>query len=312
MKRWTMGGASAMLALALFAAGCAGERNGATAGGSTHDTGLRLAPDPANVNAQIAAVVDAPDADPRLCTYQWSRNGAQIAEASGSTLDPVRFRKGDRIGVAVGVPGTNGRPGRTLNAELRVGNAPPAVTAIALATAPGASGTEVRATPEYSDPDGDEVTCTYQWLRNGQAVAGATTPAFVVTNLGAGDRVCVDVTADDGDLRSEARRSEEVRFDNRPPAFTSQPVALSPTEATFRYQAVAADPDGDPLRYELVRGPAGMTVAPNGALEWPLPPPAERAGVYEITVRATDGKGGEAIQRFTLRLGAPTAKSNAS
>jgi len=65
---------------------------------------------------------------------------------------------------------------------------------------------------------------------------------------------------------------------------------------------VASDPDGDPLRYQLVSGPLGMSIDAQGMVHWSLPPPESRAGEYAVKIQAADPNGGQAVQEFTLRL----------
>ncbi|MEL7521568.1 MAG: putative Ig domain-containing protein, partial [Cyanobacteria bacterium J06553_1] len=60
---------------------------------------------------------------------------------------------------------------------------------------------------------------------------------------------------------------------NRPPNFTSTPVVDAFINQPYTYDADAVDPDQDPLTYELVQGPDGLTVDPNtGLVEWTPPP----------------------------------------
>ena len=58
-----------------------------------------------------------------------------------------------------------------------------------------------RAAAGFSDADGDAVSYTYQWFRNGTAISGATGRTLDLAEAGngdAGDTVAVDVTALDG------------------------------------------------------------------------------------------------------------------
>jgi len=65
---------------------------------------------------------------------------------------------------------------------------------------------------------------------------------------------------------------------NQSPVFVSVPptsIAVRDDQPVgqFRYEAIAIDPDGDPIRYELLDGPDGMTIdAATGLVSWDVPP----------------------------------------
>jgi len=129
-----------------------------------------------------------------------------------------------------------------------------------------------------------------------------------MSGLAVSDRIAVEVVASDGESGSPPLCSDAASIENRPPGFTSSPTAPAPADTVFQYQAVASDPDGDPLRYELAEGPPGVTVDPGGRVVWRLPSGASRSGEYSITLRSLDSKGAAATQRFSIRLGPPSAR----
>ncbi|NER35197.1 MAG: DUF4114 domain-containing protein [Oscillatoria sp. SIO1A7] len=60
---------------------------------------------------------------------------------------------------------------------------------------------------------------------------------------------------------------------NRPPIFTSTPVVDAWINQLYTYDSEARDPDQDPLTYDLIVGPEGLTVnSSTGAVEWTPPP----------------------------------------
>lgn len=66
----------------------------------------------------------------------------------------------------------------------------------------------------------------------------------------------------------------------------------------YQYGIQAVDPDNDPLSYELVSGPSGMSVdATSGILRWS--PPSESAS-ESVVVRVSDGRGGVDEQEFSI------------
>src|SRR5262249_18713937 len=98
---------------------------------------------------------------------------------------------------------------------------------------------------------------------------------------------------------------------NHPPVFTSTPVTQASVGAAYSYQATAADPDGDPLTYQLLVGPAGMSIGPqSGLVQWT--PTLDQLGTQDVTLQVSDGRGGSATQTFTVHFPAPPPPSNAA
>lgn len=95
---------------------------------------------------------------------------------------------------------------------------------------------------------------------------------------------------------------------NGPPLFVTAPVTHASIGAEWSYAAQAQDPDGDAVAYELVAGPAGMSVDPeSGLATWALALP----GTFPVELHATDGNGGAAVQQWTLTVGKTPADAGA-
>lgn len=74
----------------------------------------------------------------------------------------------------------------------------------------------------------------------------------------------------------------------------------------YQYDVDAIDPDGDVVTLELLEAPAGVTFEPtSGYIQWK----PNAAGQYSFAVRATDGRGGEDIQRWTVVVDDPVANN---
>ncbi|MFM7817128.1 MAG: lamin tail domain-containing protein, partial [Verrucomicrobiota bacterium] len=74
---------------------------------------------------------------------------------------------------------------------------------------------------------------------------------------------------------------------NRAPQFGALGDQAVVFGGTLALQLVGSDPDpGQGLRFELVSGPAGLTVSPQGRVDW-TPGPAQ-IGAFEIQVRVVD------------------------
>jgi RHS repeat-associated protein len=89
---------------------------------------------------------------------------------------------------------------------------------------------------------------------------------------------------------------------NHAPEITSTPGLLADLGNPYRYQVQATDPDHNPLTYQLISAPQGMSIDPlTGLTQWLNP----IAGTYQVVVSALDNGGLGAAQGFTL-----TAKAN--
>ncbi|MEC4896387.1 MAG: putative Ig domain-containing protein, partial [Oscillatoria sp. PMC 1051.18] len=93
----------------------------------------------------------------------------------------------------------------------------------------------------------------------------------------------------------------EVAYPNRSPVFTSSlPTSQQIQQGKpFTYQARAIDADQDTITYELIDAPDNLTLNPNtGLVSWT----PEELGDVEFTLKARDGKGGEALQNLSLSV----------
>lgn len=113
----------------------------------------------------------------------------------------------------------------------------------------------------------------------------ASQPIEVVFNVSNQDRFEVDVTL--------------LGRTNRPPRFTTVPEPLATVGETYRTRVEAVDPDGSRLTYSLLTAPAGMTINnTTGDLAWVVQ--ASQMGSHQVSIQASDGRGGTAFQRFTV------------
>jgi RNA polymerase sigma factor (sigma-70 family) len=76
---------------------------------------------------------------------------------------------------------------------------------------------------------------------------------------------------------------------------------------TYLYRPSVVDADDDPPTFDLVEGPAGMTVDPQtGVMHW-VPGPGQ-VGAHPVVLRVADSYGGTGTQKFQLNVGpAPPA-----
>jgi putative Ig domain-containing protein len=302
------------IAIALACAACGGsdttppEQSSAPAGAKAGNSepeilSAQLTPSPAGTGDAISVEVNArdPDRDRLRTTIEWYRNGQLDSSLQGSTVDGGTFNRNDRVYVVVHVSDGTHEVSKATN-PVTIGNAPPKLTSLSIGPANATAVDVIEATAAAQDADGDSIDYSYRWYKNGELIEGATEARLAAGKAHRGDKLAVEVSAGDGSDQSEWVRSRDFLVGNAQPVITSQPgYEMGPT-GVYSYEISAKDPDGDqPLKYELVSGPMGMTVDDaTGAVTWTVPRDAKPSNPIEIAV--TDGFGGRATQRWVLSV----------
>ncbi|WP_095588592.1 SdrD B-like domain-containing protein [Actibacterium ureilyticum] len=106
----------------------------------------------------------------------------------------------------------------------------------------------------------------------------------------------------------------ECAPENEPPTFTNIPadgILCVDENTTFVIDLNAEDPDGDSLTYEIVGGadagsfeidPTTGELTFKGAPDYETPGSADGDNAYDVTVKVSDGKGGEEIKALKVNV----------
>jgi hypothetical protein len=262
-----------------------------------------LGPSTASAADSIAVELHVSDADnDRLSnTYEWYRNDERVPELHDSYVPAGTFARGDRIHAIVYVSDREHQVSIQTN-DLTVQNAPPRVDQVALAPLRPTGLDLIEAQPVGHDADSDDFSYDYRWIKNGQAVAGVSGSRLPPGTVKRGDQLSVEVVARDSEGPGLSIVSAPITIQNASPAITSQPNYELGASGHYSYDVAAKDPDGDdPLRYELVEAPPGMTVdVTSGHVTWDVP--ADAKGTYQIELAVSDGYGGKTLQHYALAL----------
>ena len=122
--------------------------------------------------------VSDPDGDRVTLTYAWNVDGSLASTAS--TLTPSAHARGDVVEVTV-TPNDGEDDGLPLTASVTIANPPPTEPAVAIDPASPGSDDDLLCdvVVPSTDADGDGITYTITWTRNGTAWTGSTSTTVV-------------------------------------------------------------------------------------------------------------------------------------
>ncbi len=209
-------------------------------------------------------------------TYQWQKNGSNIAGATGAGYTITNIATTDAGSYRVVVTGTCGNI--TSNAATLTVNTPPAITAQPVGV------TQCTGTGVTFSVTATGAGLTYQWRKNGTNIAGATGSTYTIASIATGDAGNYDVviTGTCGNVTSNAATLTV----NTPPVITGQPVSIvqcTGTDATFNVTAT-----GTGLTYQWRKDGVNIPGAINAAYTINNIN-ASHAGSYTVVITGTCG-----------------------
>ncbi len=175
-----------------------------------------------------------------IYSYQWYLDGNAISNATGSTYTTTAKGFGT---YRVALTYTDGQNySTTINSAnqvvTKIDNGQGNLSAITV-NGPLTEGVTLTAGIVSSDADGNGTITGYQWLKNGNAISGATAVSYLVPASGAGTYT-VEVSYDDGQgYPFTLTSAPTVVTDNLPPTIIS--IAVQGTAVTLTFsEAVSA------------------------------------------------------------------------
>lgn len=152
-------------------------------------------------------------------TYQWRRNGTPIGGATAATYTLTAARGDDGAEFSVVVANSAGSA-TSRAARLTVTDPPAAIT-----TAPQSVGTTVGQTATFSVVASGTGTLSYQWMRDGADIAGATAASYTTAALSLADngaKFSVRVTDANASTATSAAAMLTVTASGLPSAATNR------------------------------------------------------------------------------------------
>jgi hypothetical protein len=192
------------------------------------------------------------------------------AEQSTAVLIPLSM---DRARVNVDADGNSiyetGAPYFWTNLEGSASpNQPPVIGVLTIAPLPTHSSDTLTANlSSASDPDGDSLTVSYEWTRNGVVISGEIGASLSNSRFAKGDTIVAKARVSDGAATATATSSPTTILGPLPVVTANPPQEAAPgVEVTFKVDATISD--GSPITLSLLYGPTGMKIGPDGTVTW--------------------------------------------
>jgi hypothetical protein len=209
---------------------------------------VTLAPEAPTAQDAIVATPVAVDDDGDTITwsYRWTANGSPTG-VTGDTVNAGQATKGQTWAVTA-TPNDGEVDGNAATDSVVVGNSTPVVSAITITPNAPTTVSNLSARATGVDADGDSLTYTWSWARNGTPINGAAAATLSGSNFEKDDVITATAIARDGTVASTPFTSAPVVIGNLPPVFDG--VTLSPTNADRATPLVCTptgflDDDGD-------------------------------------------------------------------
>ncbi len=217
-----------------------------------------------------------------------SKESPSLSSESGTTQDSGTVKRESQAGGF----GLSEKEVQEMHVS-KDGNSLPRITKVKVMPEVFKPGDTLYLDADADDPDGDDVTLSYEWYKNGELVS---TERQIKSSLKRGDKLLIKLKPFDGkDYGKEITLKREVL--NIPPIIKDHRDYKFDGNV-FTYQVKASDPDGDVLTYSLKSSPSGMTIDQQGFIKWIIP--ADFRDKVPFTVSVNDGHGGEAVQSFEI------------
>jgi len=148
------------------------------------------------------------------------------------------------------------------------------------------------------DPEADSILYTLGTAPDGMSLVNRRI-SWVPTSSQLGEHA-VEVIADDRFGKTSRQNFVLAVFENQNPVVTREPISYGRVVSAYFSRVRATDPDGDSVRYNLISGPAGLTVSSIGDIRWAAGD--LQVGAQDIVLEASDQFGGVVEYRYTLTI----------
>lgn len=240
---------------------------------------------------------NATNANGSAPTYQWLRNGADIAGAtSASYTTPAVGVADSGTRYAVRVRGASGGTTNSRDATLTVTPLAPSIT-----TAPINQSVADGSPARFTVVAAGSAQLTYQWSRDGSPISGATAASYELANARLADdgaRFSVTVSNAAGQVSSpDALLSVTAAL--VPARVVVPPASTSVAEGAQATFSVTAD-GSTPLTFQWRRNGSDIAGANGTSYTTPVVTPADNGAAYSVVVGNAAGSATSAAATLTV------------
>jgi len=237
-------------------------------------------------------------------SYQWQRGGVDIADATGETHLLTQADVGQTITVLASYTDQLGQEESVIsNATVPVANVNDEPSGTVTITGAAEEGVTLTASHTLADEDGlGEIS--YQWQRDGEAIADATGDTHLLTQADVGKAISVVASYTDGQETAERVTSfptDAVENVNDAPVTANAAASGEEDTASVAVSLSATDIDDAVASFKILTVPAGGKVYADEALQNQIGPDgtvtAENGGA---TVWFVPGANVDGEQTFTF------------
>jgi hypothetical protein len=198
------------------------------------------------------------DGDALITTFAWDVSGTTVSASGTSGLSSTLAGGLAYADVVTCTVTTDDGKGGAVSADdsVTITNSPPTITSVTLSPSTLQTNDTATVNASVSDPEGDPVTTTYDWVVDGVTVVSGSTDNSLegASWFDKGQVVYAEVIADDG-VNTARVASSSTTVDNTPPAAPG--LSISPASPTAGDSLVcdvdsaSGDADGDTVTYTM-------------------------------------------------------------
>jgi len=212
-------------------------------------TSVTVTPTTAYTNTTLSCTAAATDADGDVVTftYAWLINDVVLGGATASTLTGASFAEGNAVKCRA-TPSDGGASGTAMtSAAVTILNSTPVMTAVTVTPSTAYTDTLLTCNPSSSDADGESVSHTFTWQRDGVPLGGQTAATLAGSQFSRAHVITCTATPSDGTVSGTAMTSGGVTILNTPPVISGISVTPSPatTTSVLSCAHTPSDADGD-------------------------------------------------------------------
>jgi len=229
---------------------------------------------------------------------EWLVNG-EVQDVVKPRLSPNYFSKGDTIECLIFIDGKQ----KKNVGPVVIANSKPEIINVRIEPPEPRRGEGLSILGDVRDPDDkDDVSFVVDWFVNGRLVFGGE--KLSGEKIKAGDEIYAEVEPFDGSERGVKVRTEKIAVQNSAPEIITDSPRWE--GKILNYELEVKDPDGDNVDIYLEESPPGMKLE-GTTLIWESPE-VKKDTSFNVTVKARDGRGGEASLSFSLDIKKREAK----